>query len=147
MNNPMSRFATYIAEQGLKNTPQRRLIVEVFFESGKHLTTEELYAAVREKDKSIGQATVYRTLKILCRAGLAKEQNFGGQSACYEALDERKHHDHLICIACERNVEIVDAAIEAKQEEVAKRNGFVLTSHRMILYGLCPDCQMKRKSA
>ncbi|MDR1489690.1 MAG: transcriptional repressor [Desulfovibrio sp.] len=144
MSDPLRRFATYIADHGLNNTPQRRRIVEVFFKSGKHLTTEELSAMVRAQDKSIGQATVYRTLKLLCRAGLAKEQHFEELSARYEPLDNEAHHDHLICTACGRNVEVLDAGIEAKQEEVARSNGFMLTSHRMILYGICSECREKR---
>ncbi|MDR3176163.1 MAG: transcriptional repressor [Desulfovibrio sp.] len=147
MSEPLRRFAAYITEHGLKNTPQRRRIVEVFFKSGKHLTTEELGTLVRTQDKSIGQATVYRTLKLLCRAGLAKEQHFGELSARYEPLDNEAHHDHLICTVCGRNVEILDAGIETKQEEVAKRNGFMLTSHRMILYGICPECLEKKDDA
>jgi Fur family ferric uptake transcriptional regulator len=37
-------------------------------------------------------------------------------------------------------VEIVDEDIERHQELLAARNGFLLTSHRMVLYGLCADC-------
>ena len=141
MRDPLATFADYIAEHGLKSTPQRRLIVEVFFQSGKHLSTEELYNVVRQADKNIGQATVYRTLKLLCDAGLAKELHFGESTARYEPVEDDSHHDHLLCTACGKNVEIMDEAIEERQEEVAKSYGFVLTSHRMLLYGVCGDCR------
>lgn len=141
MRDPMDFFADYIAQNGLKNTPQRRLIVDVFFKSGKHLSIEELYNVVREADKNIGQATVYRTLKLLCEAGLAKEHHFGETTARYEPIEDDSHHDHLICTACGKNVEIMDEAIEQRQEEVAAEHGFRLTSHRMVLYGVCADCR------
>ena len=141
MQNPMRIFTDYIADNGLKNTPQRRLIVDVFFTSGKHLSTEELYNVVREQDSSIGQATVYRTLKLLCDAGLAKELHFGETTARYEPIEDDSHHDHLICSACGKNQEVMDAEIERLQEELAARHGFSLTSHRMILYGVCEDCR------
>ena len=141
MQDPVRVFVDYIADHGLKNTPQRRLIVDVFFKSGKHLSTEELYTVVRKKDSSIGQATVYRTLKLLCEAGLAKELHFGETTARYEPIEDDSHHDHLICTACGRNQEVVDGDIERLQEELAERYGFTLTSHRMILYGICDDCR------
>jgi Fur family ferric uptake transcriptional regulator len=144
MRDPILRLAGYITEHGLKNTPQRRRIAEVFFRSGKHLSTEELYDMVRGPEYGIGQATVYRTLKLLCRAGLAKEHHFGDHTARYEPLDETAHHDHLICTGCGKNVEIVDDDIERHQELVAARNGFLLTSHRMVLYGLCGECADKK---
>ena len=142
MQDSVRAFTDYIAECGLKNTPQRRLIADVFFTSGKHLSTEELYDAVRTQDGSVGQATVYRTLKLLCDAGLAKELHFGkGKStARYEAIEDGSHHDHLICGSCGKNQEVMDAEIERLQEELAKRHGFTLTSHKMILYGVCEDC-------
>jgi Fur family ferric uptake transcriptional regulator len=141
MQDPVRVFIDYIADRGLKNTPQRRLIADVFFKSGKHLSTEELYNVVRTEDGSIGQATVYRTLKLLCAAGLAKELHFGKSTARYEPIEDDSHHDHLICGSCGKNQEVMDADIERLQEELAQRHGFTLTSHKMILYGVCEDCR------
>ncbi|MDR2489260.1 MAG: transcriptional repressor [Desulfovibrio sp.] len=139
--NPIKAFSDYIAAQGLKNTPQRRLIVDVFFKSGKHASTEELYDQVRTIDSGVGQATIYRTLRLLCEANLAREMHFGDGTARYEPIADDSHHDHLICTACGRNQEVVDVNIERLQEELATRYGFVLTSHRMYLYGLCSSCR------
>ena len=141
MLEQLQTFAEYITQKGLKNTPQRRLIAEVFFESGKHLTTEELYDVVRGVDDRIGQATVYRTLKLLCDAGLAKGHHFGETTTRYEPIDDGSHHDHLLCTHCGKNVEVIDDDIERLQIELAKRYGFTLTSHRMLLFGVCGDCR------
>lgn len=141
MQDPVSAFTDYISQKGLKNTPQRRMIVEVFFREGKHITTEELYNAVRSVDESIGQATVYRTLKLLCDAGLAKGHHFGETTARYEPIEDDSHHDHLICISCGKNLEVCDDNIERLQEDLARRHGFVLTSHRMLLFGVCDKCR------
>ncbi|MDL2268285.1 transcriptional repressor [Desulfovibrio sp. OttesenSCG-928-G15] len=145
MSDPVHTFGDYISQNGLKNTPQRRTIVEVFFKQGKHLTTEELYTVVRQNDPNIGQATVYRTLKLLCEAGLAKEQHFGESTARYEPIEDDSHHDHLICTACGKNIEVIDEEIERLQEDLARRHGFSLTSHRMILFGVCAACRSGKK--
>jgi Fur family ferric uptake transcriptional regulator len=133
-------FTDYIVRHGLKNTPQRRQIADVFFAAGKHLSSEELHEMVHAIGLCVGQATVYRTLKLLCAAGLAKEMHFGDGSARYEPVLDESHHDHLICTQCGKNIEVVDETIESLQEALAGRHGFLLTSHRMYLYGLCSMC-------
>ncbi len=134
-------FKDYIAANGLKVTPQRMLIVDVFLREEGHLTTEELYELVKRRDASVGQATVYRTMRLLSESGIAKEVHFGDGVARYEQKYGGQHHDHLICESCGKNIEVLDERIEHLQEELAARHGFRLTSHRMYLYGLCEQCR------
>jgi Fur family ferric uptake transcriptional regulator len=110
--DPMTVFSEFISRKRLKMTPQRLHILEVFLSSHGHLTAEELYRKVKEGNASIGQATVYRTVKLLADSGLAKEVEFGDGVVRYELKYGQSHHDHLICERCGRNVEVVDAAIE-----------------------------------
>lgn len=141
MKSAREVFMEYLSKQGLALTPQRSIIVNVFLEEDGHFTTEDLYARVREFDPSIGQATVYRTLKLLIDSGLADAFNVDGGSTIYEQSYGQQHHDHLICSACGSKVEVFDEAIERQQELVARKYGFTLTRHRMLLFGLCPECR------
>lgn len=141
--DPVRIFRNFLKTKGLRNTPQRQRIMEVFFGEDGHLTTEEVYDRVHREDPSLGQATVYRTMKLLCEAGLAREVRFGDGLARYEHAGDA-HHDHLICENCGRNIEVVDPQIEALQEALALRHGFKPTFHRLYLYGICPDCQKNR---
>ena len=143
MKHAYKTFTDYISAHGLKLTPQRRLILDVFLKQEGHLATEELYDRVRKADASIGQATVYRTLKLFCDSGLAKEVHFGDGMARYEKTFGIQHHDHLICIACGKQVEFVDPLIEKLQEKLATQYDFLLTSHHMNLYGVCPACRKR----
>ena len=140
--DPIHVFRTFLKNKGLRNTPQRQRIMEVFFTESGHLTTEEVYDRVRRDDPSLGQATVYRTMKLLCEAGLAREVRFGDGLARYEHAGDA-HHDHLICESCGRNIEVVDPQIEALQDALARKHGFRPTFHRLYLYGICPDCQKR----
>ena len=136
----LTTVRAYLHDKGRRCTPQRQRIVEVFIRSAGHLTTEELYDRVRLEDPSLGQATVYRTMKLLCDAGLAREVRFGDGIARYELRGET-HHDHLICERCGLNIEVVDPEIERLQEALAHRHGFTPTSHRLYLYGICQQCR------
>lgn len=138
---PLEVFAGYLAANRLKTTPQRRLILDIFLAEPGHVSSEELYAKIKRRDGSIGQATVYRTLKLLAECSLAQAVSFADGITRYEPHFGVEHHDHLICEDCGRTIEIVDPVIERRQEELAGRYGFSLSRHKMDLYGLCPDCR------
>jgi Fur family ferric uptake transcriptional regulator len=141
-------LASFMAKKGLRSTEQRRLIVEKFFASATHISIEELLAAVRVDDPRVGYATVYRTLKLLAESGVAHEHKFGDGLTRYElADDEHAHHDHLICLECERIIEFEEPRIEALQDDVAKRHGFEVRSHKHELYGVCAECRAAARRA
>lgn len=136
------RLSAYMAKKGLRSTAQRRLIVDTFFEGAAHMTIEDLLTEVRARDRGIGYATVYRTLKLLAECGVASERRFGDGLSRYELADEAStHHDHLICIECGRIVEFEEPRIEELQDEIAARHGFSVTSHKHEMYGTCPECR------
>jgi Fur family ferric uptake transcriptional regulator len=132
-----------MTKKGLRSTDQRRLIVETFFGAPNHVSIEELLAQVRAQDPKVGYATVYRTLKLLTECGVAFERRFGDGLTRYELADEESHHDHLICVECDKIVEFEEERIEQIQEEVAKKYGYLLKTHKHEMYGVCPDCQAK----
>ena len=131
--DPETVFTRFLRGKGCHNTQQRRAIVSVFFQEEGHLTIDDLYGLVQRQDPTVGQSTVYRTMKLLCEAGLAKEVSFGGGVVRYEQASDW-HHDHLICECCGKSIEVVDPKIEALQY------GFTPTQHRLYLYGVCPEC-------
>lgn len=141
MKNQQALFRDYLGKNKLKLTAQRMLILEVFLDRGEHMTAEELYEEVKKLDPAVGQATVYRTMKLLCDSGVARELRFDDGVNRYEPSYGQEHHDHLICEKCGKFLEVVDERIERLQEELADKHGFTLTGHRMYLYGLCPDCK------
>lgn len=146
MSAARKRFADHLAREKLKVTPQRMTILDVFLGNPGHLSSEELYEQVRRVDPSIGQATVYRTLKLLAESGVAAQVDFNEGLARYEQGLGVAHHDHLICERCRRTIEIVDERIERLQVDLARSNGFELTGHRMDLYGICPDCRGRKEA-
>lgn len=143
----VAEFMAFITNRGMCVTPQRRVIAEAFFSFPGHHTSEEFYHHVSALDSRIGQTTVYRTLKLLCAAGLASEIQFSDNVARYEVADTNSHHDHLICLGCGRVEEVYDRRIEAIQRELAANHGFTLQGHSHNLYGYCSECREKESSS
>ena len=135
------KLSEHLSRHGLKQTRQREAILDAFLAVKGHVTSEELYYAVRVQNPAVGAATVYRAIKRFCEAGLARAHHFRDGVTLYER--EGHHHDHLICQGCGAIVEFEREAIEEEQLNVAAQHGYVLKQHRHILYGLCPRCQKK----
>lgn len=132
---------SYLKERGQKMTGPRETVLRAFLDIERHVTAEELYDAARRLDPSIGQATVFRTIKLLAEAGLAREACRDEGPRRYEHAYRHEHHDHLVCVSCGKLVEFVDPAIEAAQAAVYKKYGFAPTGHHFELFGLCPECR------
>lgn len=134
-------FEDYLATKNLKNSEQRGQILYIFLSIDKHLTANELYRIVQKKHPSIGNATIYRTMRLLCECGLCRELKLDDGITRYEHLYGHEHHDHLICTTCGKFVEVVDPEIERLQEKLVKQHGFYPERHRMELYGICKECR------
>ena len=131
----------YITEHKLKITKQRRTVLNVFLECNSHVSVEELYSIVSEQDPKIGLATIYRTLALLTKSGLALELDFGDGQKRYESSFMSAHHDHMVCTKCGKIIEFNHPLIEKYQEEIAIQNGFKITSHKLDLFGHCSNCK------
>lgn len=134
-------FEEYIRSQGLRKTVQRELILEVFLKTEDHLSSEDLYWLVQRQDPNVGQTTVYRTLKLLTDAGLAREVRLGDGRTYYEHHFDHEHHDHMVCTECGRVIEFFSAEIEALQDEMAEKFNFLPTHHSLRILGLCEECR------
>lgn len=131
-----------VKQKGLKYTEQREIVLKILLHAHEHLTAEEIYnqIKIKEPESNIGIATVYRALGFLEEVNLITSIVFGNDGKKYES-NAKEHHDHLICTSCGKIVEFVDDEIEKRQDKIASKNKFKITSHSMQLYGLCSNCQ------
>lgn len=146
MTEEQEVFLKHIQKSGLKRTAQRDLILDVFLRTERHLSSEDLYRLVQQEDPSIGQTTVYRTLKLLTEAGLAREVRFGDGRTHYEHNYKHQHHDHMICTECGRIIEFFSAELEAIQDAMAARHRFRVTQHLLRIIGVCADCRREERA-
>lgn len=137
----------HIQKKGLRKTAQRDLILEIFLRTEEHLSSEDLYWLVHKKDPDIGQTTVYRTLKLLTEAGLAREVRLGDGRTYYEHHYEHEHHDHMICTECGKVIEFFSPELEAMQDEMAAKYNFKPTHHSLRILGFCEECREKTSNS
>jgi Fur family ferric uptake transcriptional regulator len=147
MSEEQEIFYEHIHKAGLKRTAQRDLILDVFLRTEEHLSSEDLYRLVQREDPNIGQTTVYRTLKLLTEAGLAREVRFGDGRAHYEHNYKHQHHDHMICTECGRIIEFYSAELEAIQDAMAAKHRFEVSQHLLRILGTCAECRRKGRES
>ncbi|PIX21197.1 MAG: transcriptional repressor [Deltaproteobacteria bacterium CG_4_8_14_3_um_filter_45_9] len=142
-----SLFKTRISEEGLKATKQREEVLNIFLNSSGHKSLAQIYVQLIKTNPKIGYTTVYRTLKLLTRLGLATQRKFADGETRYEPASEGSHHDHLICLDCGKIIEFEDPTLEALQNGIARRHRFKISHHRMELYGRCDGCGQKKRTS
>ena len=128
---------TRLRVAGIKATFPRLKILDIFHQhADQHMSAADIYRSLISEHSSIGLATVYRVITQLEDAGVLKRTQLDAHTTVYE-LNDKGHHDHLVCLDCGRVEEFFDAEIEKRQQMVAKSRGFVLQEHALSLYANC----------
>ena len=138
-------FSQYLRKNGMLYSKQREQILDIFLKTEKHPTVNDIYDMVRKENPKIGLATVYRTMEVICDAGLARKLDFGDGTKRYEHKYKHQHHRHLVCLKCGKVIEIASSKLEKIQRELAKKHDFTITRDTMKIFGTCRTCKRKEK--
>ncbi|QDS95869.1 Ferric uptake regulation protein [Roseimaritima multifibrata] len=143
---PQERFEEFLRSRGLRNTTQRRLLVEQVFSRHEHFDADGLMEQLPRKGEKdyVSRPTVYRTLKEFVDAGLLKSFQLDGRTV-YEHDYGYPQHDHLYCTKCERLFEFQSDELTNLRDQVAAEQGFRVSSHRLIIQGTCQACSRQRR--
>ena len=132
------KFEEHLSRLRLRQTKQRKIILDTIFSMDKHVDAEKIYLEVKKSDPTVGLATIYRTLKMLTDAQILDERRFTDRS-CFElaSTTDDDHHDHLICNQCGAIVEFYDKELENSKHRIAHELGFQLKNHKLELFADC----------
>jgi Fur family peroxide stress response transcriptional regulator len=125
----------------VRMTPQRHAILEYLFESMTHPTADEIYKALEGRFPNMSVATVYNNLRVFKEAGIVKELTYGDSSSRFDCVTS--DHYHVICEECGKIVDFHYPGLDEVETLAEHVTGFKVSSHRMEIYGICPDCQKK----
>ena len=134
-------FRRYLREHGLPVTAPRLAVADVVLGSDRHLSVDEIGRALAARGTAPGTATVYRTLELLVRSGLAVERDFGEGFRRYEPARGEPQHEHQLCTTCGAVIEFRDERLERMTTLIAEGHRFARQRHRLVIYGVCERCQ------
>ncbi|HMO14479.1 MAG TPA: Fur family transcriptional regulator [Pirellulaceae bacterium] len=145
-SSPAERFEEYLHIRGMRNTEQRRLLLEHVFKKHQHFDVDQLIEQLPRKGQVgyVSRPTVYRTLTEFVEAGLLRKIELDGRSV-YEHDYGYPQHDHMYCNECLRLIEFRSARLEEIHRRVAEEHGFQVSHHRLIICGICRACRESRR--
>ena len=127
-------------EAGHRRGGAREAVVHALSSHDCCLTAQELHDRLRESDRRVGLASIYRVLDLLADKGLVDRIDTGPGSARFEARHASgEHHHHLVCDDCGKVEPFADERLERAIHEVQERAG--ARAHHILLRGACSDCR------
>jgi Fur family ferric uptake transcriptional regulator len=145
--SPREKLEEFLATRGLRLTQERSVILDEVFSSHLHFDGDELATrlAARPGAVRVSRATVYRTLRLMVEAGLLRRVARPNGREVYEHDYGYPQHDHFICRVCGQLIEFQNGAISEILDEVAAKNSFLVSGHRLEVYGLCSKCSRPQR--
>jgi Fe2+ or Zn2+ uptake regulation protein len=132
------QLSALLHERGQRVTPQRLVINRALHELDRHVTAEEVLAAVAERLPNVSVPTVYATLELFEGFGLVRRLGVRQGAVLYDPRPEP--HDHMVCDRCGK-IEDLDAGVKLSRAlERASGAGFRPKRAEVRINGLCADC-------
>lgn len=129
----MKNIERKLNDSNIKITEQRKKICKVILNSEDHPDAEEIYHRVQKIDKSIGLATVYRTISLLEDAGILGRIHLDQNKKARFEIKHNDHH-HIIDINNGDIIEFSSEAFEKLKNEIAAKYGYKVVDHKFELY-------------
>jgi Fur family peroxide stress response transcriptional regulator len=122
----------------VRNTKQRKQLLELLRSTGSHPTAFWLYERMRDGMPELSLSTVYRNLSILENQGLLLRlpcpsfDRYDGNTAM---------HTHFYCRKCERVYDIETDGLEKEVLGSFKNSPHSPEGCNIMFYGLCENCK------
>ena len=125
-----------LKKAGLKATLPRIKIMEILestaIQEEAHFSAEDIYKELLLRGENIGLASVYRVLTQFESAGMVKKHHFEGSHAVYEVIEE--NHEHMVDVETGKVLEFQDAELIERLKEIAKKSGYQIVDHNLVLH-------------
>lgn len=138
--NDTTPWTSALDEAGYFVTEPRRVVAGMAADRDSYFTANELVDEAKRARLGVGRATVFRALELFEQLGLVERLDLPNGEHAY-VVCQPAHHHHVICTGCGRSAEVGDLGISSIAGEVESQTGFTIDSHRIELYGLCPECR------
>ena len=132
--------AARLQAHGYRLTAPRQTIIAALHDAGRYCTAQQLYERLR--GRSVGLASVYRTLELLAELGLALKRAEDGGEASYLYCSPTHHH-HVICTGCGivREIDADFCPAPAVIAAVEAATDFRIEQHTLDFHGRCAACR------
>lgn len=134
--------ADRLADAGYRRGGARQAVIDLLQQQPCALSAFEIEDRLRDGDRRVARASVYRVLDELEKLKLVQRIEVGQGITRYEAHhpDGHHHHHHLVCDTCGEVIPFEDDGLERAIHKVAQRVTFDVSEHEIVLHGTCAEC-------
>lgn len=137
--------------QGIKWTKQRKDVYDVLLHATEPLSAVQIYHRIARTDDSGNYAvsTIYRILTAFEEKGIVTKTNWMGDGTLVYELNKGGHTHYAVCLNCHKRIPLQACPFEHMHfeehgaENGLEQDGFVVTGHKLELYGYCRQCREK----
>jgi Fur family ferric uptake transcriptional regulator len=128
-----------------RRTRQREIILQVIRQAATPLTVRDISRQAHTILRSLGAATIHRTLKMLLETHAIAEVSLPSGEVLYEEAG-MSHHHHFLCRVCKRVSHLALCPVGLPSGTILP-DGSVVEDHELTFYGLCRECAPSRVPA
>lgn len=137
----VQELSDYLVQNGIKPSFQRVKILQRLSFQQDHPTVNEIYNDLVVQIPSLSKTTVYNTLNLFIREGVARSINIDSNESRYDLTTHS--HGHFICNKCGK---IQDFDIDDNINlDFLSEKGNEVSNLELTVRGVCKDCK-KNKS-
>lgn len=122
-----------------RRTRQLSAVAHIVNVAHDHPSAEEVHRRVRHKLPRVSLGTVYRNLQKLAAQQQIRVVQLADRAARYDGMMEE--HDHFMCEQCGTVSDLLRKHRARPAAPDLGRAGYVVRSHALTFYGLCPKCR------
>lgn len=135
-----AELASALRARGQRVTSQRLVIHRALRELDRHVSAEQVLAAVQPRLPGVSLPTIYATLELFEQLGVVRRINAPG-TVLYDP--RAGDHHHLVCRRC-GEVEDLDTSIDLSPAlRAGRRRGFSADHAEIVISGDCESCRKR----
>lgn len=140
----MSEEKEIVYPRGIKWTKQRKDVCHVLLAAKEPLSAVQIYQQILQSEHEVSYAvsTIYRILAAFEEMGFVEKSTFIGDGTVMYEWKRGGHTHYAICLCCHKKVALPACPFEHMHLK-ADTGDFVVTGHKLELYGYCKDCDKK----
>lgn len=128
-----------ISTAGYKATSPRVAILNAASVYVGAFTAAELADTLAHQGHPLGDASLFRTLKLYTDIGVM--QRIHGLAECHRyIMSNHKHAHRIVCTICGRVTEFAECGLDAMIHALEAQTGYRVIEHLLELFGTCPLC-------
>jgi Fur family ferric uptake transcriptional regulator len=119
-------------------TRSQEKVLQLLKQFDREMSAQDIYVELRNRNQSVGLATVYRALEGLKLEGTVQVRTLSTGESLYSCVQTDKHH--LTCLQCGQSIAIDECPVERLEDRLQSMHHFRIYYHTLEFFGVCATC-------